>query len=207
MLKKDEELASQIVNRIIREKKSQPLQKWGPSWRNVWIEAIADELKRFRNDQKKSDPQTETIFNAYPRRIAKAPALVAIKKAVREVGYSELLAKTEEYAKAVGGWSREYRNSGTAGRDIVPHPATWFNRASYHDDPSEWVGDAGYGRSRSSGTGKVAPSGWVSVFLGVYGREEYSLYPGGGIRRLRDGAVLTWSDLTEAQKEKIINNA
>lgn len=43
-----------------------------------------------------------------------------------------LWAKTRAYAAAVALWPEEETQ-------FIPHPATWFNRGSYDDDPNEWV--------------------------------------------------------------------
>ena len=39
------------------------------------------------------------------------------------------------YADATTRWP-------VADRQFIPHPATWFNRGSYDDDPKEWSRNA-----------------------------------------------------------------
>lgn len=83
----------------------------------------------------------EDIYSAYPRKIGKQAALKAIIKAVKghmgservsvSAGMAEMLRLTRLYAAAVARWP-------AADKQFIPHPATWFNRGSYEDDPKEW---------------------------------------------------------------------
>jgi hypothetical protein len=77
------------------------------------------------------------IYEAYPRRQGKQDALKAICKALGISGVTpeELLAKTRAYAAATAQWFE-------ADRQYIPHPATWFNRGSYDDDPATWIRNA-----------------------------------------------------------------
>jgi hypothetical protein len=70
----------------------------------------------------------ELIYAEYPRKVARKDAIAAIRKAMVTVGFTDLLAKTRAYAQAVAGKDAQY----------IPHPATWFNRESYNDDPAQW---------------------------------------------------------------------
>jgi len=79
------------------------------------------------------------IYAAYPRKVAKAAAFKAIEKALKaarkanpESGSANLLKAVQAYAEAVSQWPKDERR-------FVPHPATWFNRGSHDDDPSEWT--------------------------------------------------------------------
>jgi hypothetical protein len=96
----------------------------------------------------------EEIYNAYPRKVGKADAIKAIKKAQgytpetcskAQGRYHHLLERTQAYAAATAKWSVDDQR-------FIPHPATWFNRGSYHDDPKEWVRNSGLptGRIHSS---------------------------------------------------------
>ena len=74
----------------------------------------------------------EAIYAAYPRKQGRADALRAIAKAMRDGQTAErLLERAQAYAAAVGRWNEH-------DRQFVPHPATWFNRGSYDDDPKTW---------------------------------------------------------------------
>lgn len=84
------------------------------------------------------------IYAAYPRHVGKQAALRAIEKAARALAkpdksdrfnqvdpYAFLLERTQSYAAAVAQWPADEKR-------FIPHPATWYNRASYCDDPKEW---------------------------------------------------------------------
>jgi hypothetical protein len=73
----------------------------------------------------------EDIYAAYPRKVGKQGAIRAIQKAIRDVGIDRLLNDVKTYAEATSRWPAE-------DRQYIPHPATWFNRGSYEDDPKEW---------------------------------------------------------------------
>jgi uncharacterized protein YdaU (DUF1376 family) len=92
------------------------------------------------------DP-VEAIYQAYPRKVGKQAALKAIDKAVEQVAKANgwpirdaqefLFERTQAYARSPAGNDGEY----------TPHPATWFNRGSYDDDPAEWRRNGDMGRS------------------------------------------------------------
>ncbi len=92
------------------------------------------------------------IYDAYPRHIARADALDAIGKALKKISANELLKKTQEYAAARAGQDDHY----------TPHPATWFNRESYYDDPNAWKSNT------PAPTGKPNPRKF-----GVVGTTDY----------------------------------
>lgn len=73
----------------------------------------------------------EDIYAAYPRKVAKKDALKAICNAMKTAGREKLLVATKRYAAAMAKCPLEDRK-------YIPHPATWFNRGSYDDDPAEW---------------------------------------------------------------------
>jgi len=81
----------------------------------------------------------ETIYQAYPRKVGKKAALKAItaalKSSIIKVTPEALLTQTQAYAAAVATWPAK-------DREFIPHPATWFNRGSYLDDPQEWQSKA-----------------------------------------------------------------
>ena len=80
----------------------------------------------------KLDEDAERIYNLYPRKIAKAGAIKAITKAIKDTGNAAAIeAATKSYAKAVAAWPEDDKK-------FIPFPSTWFNRGSYEDDPGEW---------------------------------------------------------------------
>lgn len=82
------------------------------------------------NDKEKEE--SEAIYEAYPRKTAKQAALKAIEAALATHPADKLLAATQAYAAATALWPE-------ADRKFIPHPATWFNRGSYEDDPATWT--------------------------------------------------------------------
>ena len=73
----------------------------------------------------------EDIYKAYPRKAAPTAAIKAIKKVLETYPALSLLTQTKAFAEAVKTWPAK-------DRPFIPHPATWFNRGSYLDDPQEW---------------------------------------------------------------------
>ena len=71
------------------------------------------------------------IYAAYPRKVGPAAALRAINKALHTLDPTYLEMQTKAFADACSRWPEEDRR-------FIPHPATWFNRGSYNDDPATW---------------------------------------------------------------------
>ena len=79
-----------------------------------------------------STVSAEDIYAAYPRKVGKQGAIKIIKRLTfNNISAAWLLARTQAYAKAIESWPEEDGK-------YIPHPATWFNRGSYDDDPKEW---------------------------------------------------------------------
>ena len=72
--------------------------------------------------------QALVIYDAYPRKVQRKDALVAIGKALKKMDFEKLLAVTRQYAEA----------KATADMKFVPHPASWFNGEEFFDDPAMW---------------------------------------------------------------------
>jgi len=85
--------------------------------------------------------QEELIYQAYPRHVGKRDALAAINKAVKRMEKGENGAPLSQ-AKALGElWkaAAKYAQSPSGQQgELTPHPATWFNKSRYLDDPKEW---------------------------------------------------------------------
>jgi uncharacterized protein YdaU (DUF1376 family) len=78
------------------------------------------------------DPALVAIYEAYPRRAGRGPALKAIAKAAQGTTPLELLEATQAYAAATASWPAE-------DREFIPHPSTWFNQQRYLDDRATWA--------------------------------------------------------------------
>ncbi len=72
--------------------------------------------------------EVTSIYEAYPRKVARSEALTAIDKALSLVTADVLLAAVREYAASPAAKELKY----------VPYPATWFNNHRWEDDRSSW---------------------------------------------------------------------
>lgn len=70
----------------------------------------------------------EAVYSYYPKKVGKPAALRAIRKALRDEPFDDLVKKTIMFA---GLWV-------DADMQFCPHPATWFNQQRYNDDPKTW---------------------------------------------------------------------
>lgn len=81
------------------------------------------------------------IYAEYPRHVGREAALKAIEKAVARLVKDKDAKDPLEARRTLWRAAKAYSES-PAGRNpdrsMIPHPATWFNRGSYMDDPSEW---------------------------------------------------------------------
>jgi len=70
------------------------------------------------------------IYEAYPKKVAKAAGLRAIISALKnkKVEPEILLQRVKDYAEAMVGKETKY----------IKHPATWFNAESWDDDQAMW---------------------------------------------------------------------
>lgn len=89
--------------------------------------------KEKEQEEETTSELVESIYSVYPRKEAPQDAKRAIRKAIDSFPLLKetLLAKVQAYADAVKLWSQDERK-------FIPHPATWFNRGSYDEDPSIW---------------------------------------------------------------------
>tara|TARA_R110000824_G_scaffold155562_1_gene328327 strand:+ start:453 stop:1016 length:564 start_codon:yes stop_codon:yes gene_type:complete len=74
------------------------------------------------------DEQAMALYLAYPRKVARAAALRAIRKALIGEPFDLLLDAVQEYADARNGQDSQF----------TPHPSTWFNQERWADDRSDW---------------------------------------------------------------------
>lgn len=108
-----------------------------------------------------TDPSSPTdvdrIYEAYPRKVGHKDAVKAITSALKAAPADRLLERTKAFAGAVALWPK-------GDGKFVPHPATWFNRGSYDDDPETWKRDGGLFGSNGHYVPRpsiyVEPPGW-----------------------------------------------
>lgn len=132
----------------------------------------------------------EAIYALYPRKQGKTKAIAAIVKVLRAGTHTELelQAIVKAYAEATSKWSEQDRT-------FIPHPATWFNRGSYMDDPATWTRQPSQAEKKGRGAGGPvesaplfamgsttaldAPEGWEKAMDALYGpdwRERHASY-------------------------------
>jgi hypothetical protein len=70
------------------------------------------------------DEQALRLYEAYPRKVGRKPALRAISKALKTVGFDALLEAVNRYAQSREGEDPKF----------TPHPATWFNSERWADE-------------------------------------------------------------------------
>lgn len=70
----------------------------------------------------------EIVYACYPLKVGKPRALIAIRKALRDVSVAELRERTIAFAGKWHGHSLQF----------CPHPSTWFNQQRYNDNPDTW---------------------------------------------------------------------
>ncbi len=78
-----------------------------------------------------ADSVASSIYALYPRKVAKAAALKAIKKALVENPDIDIPEAVKEYAKATASWKEDDKR-------FIPYPASWFNGGCFMDDRAEW---------------------------------------------------------------------
>jgi hypothetical protein len=91
-----------------------------------------NQKERSSEGQNQSCAVEGIIFDAYPRKQARALAVKAIRAALKDRPPDQLLERTRAFAEATSLWPE-------ADHKFIPYPATWFSRGSYDDDPATWA--------------------------------------------------------------------
>jgi hypothetical protein len=95
--------------------------------------------------------EAAAIYEGYPRKIGRDAALRAIQRRLDQGLTVEALREAvQRYAAATARWPADERQ-------FIPHPATWFNRGSFADDPQEWQRAETGGVSANKKEGGAAP--------------------------------------------------
>lgn len=86
---------------------------------------------------KKIDAETEknaaALYLAYPKHVAKAAAVKAIRIALAKETFDRLMEAVTAYAESRVGQDKTF----------TPHPASWFNQERWEDDRSTWKSNIG----------------------------------------------------------------
>lgn len=114
-------------------------------------------------ERKKAEvlPESEQVFNAYPRRSGGEAALRAISKAIRNDGFEAVLDGTLEFAAAVARWPQGRRVS-QSGQSLIPMPSTFYDNRRYAlDDRKTWWEGTGKAEKEEKQAALLAePQGW-----------------------------------------------
>lgn len=154
------------VRRFLHHQKNEPINPDNPAHKQI-IGLIAEQSQRFsgipefqsfqapykglrspigtgkgtvkvkKRESPEREKQAESIYSAYPKKVARPEALKAIGKALESFPFERLLDRTQAYAKARNG-----------NLDFVPHPATWFNNHQFNDDPATWSPNGENGKQK-----------------------------------------------------------
>ena len=99
------------------------------------------------------------IYDAYPRKVARPKALEAIRRALKKVEASKLLAAVKAYAASRVGEPPQF----------TPHPSTWFNQERWADPitvpelPANHPNKGVYGADRANDYDIIKVNGrWVN---------------------------------------------
>lgn len=71
------------------------------------------------------EPTFQEFWDVYPRRVGKAAALRAFRKALKQADVQVILEGARRYAA----------DPNLPEKQFIPHPSTWLNRGSWDDEP------------------------------------------------------------------------
>lgn len=74
--------------------------------------------------------EAENVYDLYPRKVGKKPAIQKIAAAIKQFGVEKVTDATKLFAAA---WI------GTTDLNFCPHPATWYGQHRFNDDPATWA--------------------------------------------------------------------
>jgi hypothetical protein len=83
------------------------------------------------------DPDFDSWYALYPRKVKKDKARAAWPKAVKKVGVDKLLEAITEHAA-------RWKQTGTE-KKYIPHPSTWLNQSYWDSDPMDLIPDEARG--------------------------------------------------------------
>lgn len=94
------------------------------------------------------EEEIEAIYQAYPKKVAKAQGIKAISRALRSIPAAELLAYVQSFARSCSGSDPQF----------IPYPATWFNGRRWADEQSRAVPQQTAGNVDSIDLSKIDPA-------------------------------------------------
>ena len=107
----------------------------------------SNESKKRSKHRRFDDVAIESIYDAYPRKVAKRNAIKSISLSLTRISkrgepnpVEWLLNRVRKYAQSRAGEDSKF----------TPHPATWFNQERYEDEPTEWHHNGSRARVREA---------------------------------------------------------
>lgn len=150
----------------------------------AWTEA----RKPKRKPRVVATGDAEAIYQAYPRKVGRQDALKAINKALTKLNAAALLERVQRYTAIVARWPEK-------DWPFCPHPATWFNRGRYDDDPAAWLRPNMKPEAKSEPQGPREPMGWIPFMQDNHcGWVEFN-----------DPRPLTWARLSNLSKATVVD--
>lgn len=154
------------------------------------------------------DALAESIYAIYPKKSGRVNAIKAIVKVLKAGTLTELelQGRVRAYAEAVKRWTRE-------DLQFVPHPATWFNRGNYDDDPTTWAREPAPAEKKGRGAAALpevmfgmgtaaapaAPVGWEVAMAALFGANWETFHPSfEGLLPVDQRQVWAWLKKNEA---------
>jgi hypothetical protein len=122
-----------------------------------------DEAEDHRSSKVRDRSPAEDVYELYPKKVGRVAALKAIARilaASEPEMQARLLERTAAYAAAVAKWPPDERQ-------FIPHPATWFNRGSFDDDPSTWVRETIKSNHANNRTGNSRSFSAAGSYAGI----------------------------------------
>lgn len=99
------------------------------------------------------------IYDIYPRKVGRAEALKATAKAIDRVSIQQKCPREDAF-QFIYRQVLKFAESPAGNRNgFTPHCATWMNRDSFLDDPSEWWKDCETHHGNGKGTPARIPPG------------------------------------------------
>ena len=113
------------------------------------------------NGRAVTEKEIHSVYWAYPRHVKKPKSIELIAKALKVVGYDELLQAVTEYAEIHADSEHKF----------LPHLPTWLRNERWNDDRNEWRSETKHGHVQSGTAATIAA-------LQQFGSQSKAIAPG-----------------------------
>lgn len=111
-------------------------------------EAETETEGKRKGSTKGKEEEIEAIYQAYPKKVAKAQGIKAISRALRSIPAADLLAYVQSFARSCAGSDPQF----------IPYPATWFNGRRWSDEQARATPQQTAGNLDSIDLSKIDPA-------------------------------------------------